>query len=77
MSSIETTRKPLSHYLALRYPVTLTPEQEGGYTAEIKDLPGCITQGESQAEALEMIEDARRLWLTTAYGFGNIIPEPA
>lgn len=36
----------LKDYLKLIYPITLYPDSEGGYVAEIKDLPGCLTQGE-------------------------------
>lgn len=69
-------RSPLEHYLNLNYPVTLYPESEGGYTVEIKDLPGCVGQGETVAEALENIEEARRLWLEVAYEHGDEIPHP-
>ncbi len=70
-------RKPLEYYLGLQYPVTLHPSQEGGYAVEIEDLPGCISQGETAQEALEMIEDARRLWIEVAYEDDQDIPEPS
>ena len=69
-------RKSLEHYLSLRYPVTLVPEAEGGYTALIPDLPGCISVGETPEEALAMIEDARRLWIKTAFENNEEIPLP-
>lgn len=71
------TRKPLAYYLNLRYPITLVPEAEGGYTALIKDLPGCVSVGETREEALQMIEDAKRLWLEVAYEHGDEIPLPS
>lgn len=37
--TIQTERKPLEFYLALKYPVTITPDITGGYVAEIQDLP--------------------------------------
>jgi predicted RNase H-like HicB family nuclease len=70
-------RKPLSYYLSLRYPVTLVPEEEGGYTAVVPDLPGCVTVGETPEEAMAMAEDARRLWIEDAYERGEAIPLPA
>lgn len=70
-------RKPLEYYLGLRYPVTLIREAEGGYTATINDLPGCVSVGETAEEAMEMIEDARRLWLEVAYEHGDEIPLPS
>ena len=72
-----TGRKPLEYYLGLRYPVTLVPEAEGGYTATINDLPGCVSVGETAEEVLSMIEDARRLWLEVAYEHGDEIPLPS
>ena len=37
------TKKSLEYYLSLKYPITIYPdEKDGGYTAEIKELPGCL-----------------------------------
>jgi predicted RNase H-like HicB family nuclease len=69
--------KPLEQYLGLRYPITLVPEKEGGYTVLVPDLPGCVSVGETVEEALEMIGDARRLWLEVAYQHGDEIPLPS
>ncbi|MEX2542679.1 MAG: type II toxin-antitoxin system HicB family antitoxin [Trueperaceae bacterium] len=66
----------LEEYLKLSYPVTIYPEPEGGFTVEIRDLPGCVAQGETVAEALETIEEARRLWLEVAFDHGDDIPRP-
>ncbi len=68
--------KPLEYYLSLPYAVTVYREAEGGYVAVIKDLPGCITQGETPDEFMANIEDARKLWIETAYEYGNEIPLP-
>lgn len=70
-------RKPLSFYLELEYPITFYPEEVGGFTVEIKDLPGCLSQGETLEEAFEMIAEARELWLETTYEFGDPIPLPS
>ncbi len=72
----DSKRRPLEYYLSLKYPVTLYPSPEGGYAVEIEDLPGCISQGETVQEALEMIEESRRLWLESAYEDGLDIPLP-
>ena len=69
-------RKPLGYYLKLKYPVTLIPDETGGYAVEIEDLPGCFSQGETPEEAMEMIEEARQLWLEVAYEDGMDIPLP-
>jgi antitoxin HicB len=72
-----TTKKPLKYYLGLKYPVTLYPSPEGGYAVGIEDLPGCLSQGETVEEAMEMIEKARRLWLESAYEDGLEIALPS
>ncbi|MDD4860294.1 MAG: type II toxin-antitoxin system HicB family antitoxin [Dehalococcoidales bacterium] len=69
-------RKPLDYYLKLQYPVTLIPDETGGYAVEIEDLPGCISQGETVEEAVKMIEEARCLWLEVAHEEGVNIPLP-
>lgn len=68
----------LEYYLNLQYPVTLYPDvEQGGYVAEIKDLPGCFTQGETLAETMTNINEARELWIETAYEAGDNIPLPS
>lgn len=79
MNSKPTTeRKPLDYYLTLNYPITLYPDpDEGGYVAEIKDLAGCLTQGDTLEETIENISEARELWIETVYESGNEIPLPS
>jgi antitoxin HicB len=72
-----TKPKTLEDYLALIYPITLYPEPEGGYTVMIKDLPGCISEGETLEEAVENIKDAKESWLETAWEFQDNIPLPS
>ena len=59
------------------YPMTLQPQSEGSFVAKIEDLPGCITQEETAAEALANVDDAHRLWLAAAQKHGNPIPPPS
>jgi antitoxin HicB len=68
--------KTLDYYLSLPYPIELIPDEEGYWFAQIPLLPGCMTQGASRNEALEMLDDAKRLWLDTALAEGIEIPEP-
>jgi antitoxin HicB len=69
-------RKPLEYYLGLKYPVTIIPDVTGGFVAEIKDLSGCYSQGETLEETYQNIEEARRLWMESMYEDGNEIPFP-
>ena len=68
--------KTLDYYLSLAYPIVLIPEEEGVWFAKIPLLPGCITEGDSPAHALEMVEDAKRGWIESALKHGDAIPEP-
>ncbi|MBI2908715.1 MAG: type II toxin-antitoxin system HicB family antitoxin [Chloroflexi bacterium] len=42
----------------MKYRVVLEPQPEGGYTAYVPALPGCVSQGETTHEALANIEEA-------------------
>ena len=41
-----------------RFTVILDQESDGGYSVYCPALPGCSSQGDNRAEALEMIKDA-------------------
>jgi antitoxin HicB len=41
-----------------RYNIIFRPEPEGGYTALVPALPGCVTYGRTLEEAKEMARDA-------------------
>jgi antitoxin HicB len=41
-----------------RYNIMLRPEPEGGFTAIVPALPGCVTYGRTLAEARAMAKDA-------------------
>ncbi len=69
--------KTLEDYLNLNYPITFYPETEGGYTVIIQDLSGCISEGDTSEEAMENILDAKKLWLETAWQYGDEIPLPS
>ena len=45
--------------------VVLEEQQEGGYTAYVPSLSGCVSQGENKDEALENIKEAIELYLET------------
>ena len=40
------------------YNIILRPEPEGGFTASVPALPGCVTHGRNLDEAKKMIQDA-------------------
>jgi predicted RNase H-like HicB family nuclease len=70
--------RTLQDYLELEYPINVFADPDiGGYVIEYPDLPGCMTEVEVLSELPEMAEEARRLWLTTAFNQGLDIPLPS
>jgi predicted RNase H-like HicB family nuclease len=45
------------------------------FIAEVPDLPGCVTHGDTRAEVLAMAKEAIMLWIETAKEFGVSMPE--
>jgi predicted RNase H-like HicB family nuclease len=43
--------------------VILEPAEEGGYTVYVPSLPGCISEGETEEEALANVKEAIELYL--------------
>jgi hypothetical protein len=44
----------------LKFTVILREEPEGGYSAQVVELPGCISQGETREETLKNIRGSHR-----------------
>lgn len=66
----------LEYFLNKDYPVVIYQADEGGFVAEIRELSGCLTQGETLDEVYERIETARKAWIEVAYEDGIEIPLP-
>ena len=45
----------------MKFPVTLYQDEDGWYVVECPTIPGCISQGETQEEALLNIQEAIQL----------------
>jgi antitoxin HicB len=69
--------KTVEYYLSLPYTIELIPEPEGGWYVGVKELPGCMSEGDTPEEAIEMIRDAMRGWIEIALEDGDPIPEPS
>lgn len=72
----KTVGRTVEDYLALPYRIELIPSEEGGYVVTMPELPGCISQGDTLDEAIEMIRDAQLGWLTVALEDGDNVPLP-
>lgn len=49
----------------MRFKVVLEPGEDGWIVAECPILPGCVSQGRTEAEAVNNILEAIELWLET------------
>jgi predicted RNase H-like HicB family nuclease len=47
----------------MKIKVVLESAVEGGFTVYVPSLPGCISEGETEAEALKNIKEAIELYL--------------
>ena len=59
----------------LKYDVVFEEQPEGGYTALVPSLPGCISEGDTFEEAKKNISDAIKLYLEDMEADGEEIPE--
>lgn len=66
----------VERYMARPYRIELIPDDDEWFV-EMPELPGCMSQGQTPEEALLMIRDAQRGWLTVRLEHGLAIPEPA
>jgi antitoxin HicB len=63
------------HYSILIEP--LSPEEGGGFVATVPDLPGCMSDGETETDAILNVQDAIACWLEAAADRRQPIPEPS
>ncbi|MDR1588938.1 MAG: type II toxin-antitoxin system HicB family antitoxin [Oscillospiraceae bacterium] len=67
-------------YLKLPYGVTLRHmnDESGEYFfATVEEMPGCMSDGKTQAEALANIREAMELWIEGRLEAGLEIPAPS
>ena len=71
--------KNKDYYMDLNYELKirkLTEDDGGGWFAEIPQLPGCMSDGETIEEAIKNLNDAKETWIETSLELGRLIPEP-
>jgi antitoxin HicB len=69
-------KKDKTYYMGLPYRIVIQKDPYGGFFAEIEELEGCMTQGETYEEAYSNILEAMEGWLEVAVERGIDIPEP-
>jgi len=54
--------------------IMLRKEPEGGYTAFVPSLPGCVTYGDTIDEAREMVKEAVELYIESLIAHKEPVP---
>ena len=47
----------------MKLTIVLESQEEGGFTAYVPSLPGCVSQGETKEDAIKNIKEAIELYL--------------
>ena len=61
----------------MRYTVVIEREPDGGYVASVPALPGCVSQGDTRADALDNIREAIELYIEDCRDAGDPVPTEA
>ncbi len=67
----------ISRRLRLPYHRVIYGDPDDGYMGEVAELPGCLTSGDTPAEALANLEEAMAAWVESCLISGDPIPDPA
>jgi antitoxin HicB len=68
--------RSVEEYLDLNYRFSLRKDEDGGFVAEVEELPGCVADGETPNEAVENLREAMKSWIASRQEAGLDIPEP-
>jgi len=69
--------KKVEAYLKRPYSRVLIPNEDGTFSAEILEFPGCFAEGDRPDEAFNNLEEAAKSWIEASLDQGLEIPEPA
>lgn len=58
-----------------KYTAIFEPAEEGGYVVYVPALPGCVTEGDTLEEAMEMVKDAITGYIASLKKHNEPIPE--
>lgn len=76
MSNAIKEREEIDRRMALPYTKELRRNGDGTWFARVVEFPGCMTEGDTQAEAIVNLDDAMRAWIAVQVEDGDSIPEP-
>ena len=59
---------------AMKYTVLIRPGNESGYVATVPALPGCVSQGRTQRQALANVKEAIEVYIESLLEDGLPVP---
>lgn len=68
--------KAVEDYLKEPYTKILIQNEDGVYSAEILELSGCFSVGNTPNEAIQNLDEVAKSWIETSIELGQEIPEP-
>jgi antitoxin HicB len=76
MKIIKKIEPPFEFDSYIRILSPLIKEDGGGFMITFPDLPGCMSDGDTEEEALENAKDAFVSWVSARIDQGKTVPEP-
>ena len=63
--------------MTIKYEVIIYwSKDDKAFIAEVPELPGCMSDGQTYQAALENVEEIAREWIETAKQQGRAVPKP-
>jgi antitoxin HicB len=72
-----TSPRSVDDYMKLSYSIQLTPDEDLGWFADVRELPGCMSDGDSPDNAVKNLKEVMREWIAAALEDIGTIPLPA
>lgn len=70
------SEREVARLAALPWTTELKRNDDGSVFARILELPGCMTEADSEEEAIHNLHEALELWLESELSRGHPIPTP-
>ncbi len=60
----------------MRYRVLIEQDEDGVFVAEVPNLPGCVSQGDTREQALANVREAIAAYVESLEDHGDPVPPP-
>jgi antitoxin HicB len=71
-----TSQRSVDDYMKLSYSIQLTPNEDLGWFADVRELPGCMSDGDSPDNAVKNLNEVMSEWIAAALEDMGTIPLP-